>query len=179
MYKFSEIFEVNEEIKSYTYPIIKIVVCFVLYLILLKRNGLFSISGRFGNFIITFLVLVITIAAVFCVYISVVEIIELHNRRKDAKRDVAELATKYYLLDDIIDLIEKNDIIEIEIKTNQEVIKVGCNSDNKLADNIFFDKKYYCGDAEYETIQEFREKMLMYSKRGKIMVHAIDGIVES
>lgn len=168
----------EEEIKSCTYPIVKIVVCFILYLILLKRNSFFSVSGRFGNFIITFLVLLITVAVVFCVYISAVEIFELHYRCKDAKTDATELTIKYYLLDDIINLVEKNDIIEIEIKTNQEVVKVGCNSDNKMADNVFFDKIYYCGDAEYETIQEFREGMVVYSDHGKIMVHAIDGIVE-
>ena len=34
----------------------------------------------------------------------------------------------------------------------QKIVKIGCTSDYKWSTNEFFDKVYYCDDAEYETI---------------------------
>ena len=173
-----KIFEVNDEIKSYTYPILKILICAVIITIIYNRNKIFSITSILGNLIITALVFGLLLGCILCIYISVIEITELHDRRIDEKRNFEGLNTKKYSIDDILKLIEENDIIEIEIKTSQEIIKIGSSSVNNWSENIFYDKLYYCGDKEYESIEELKTAVIFYGDNEELQVVSIDGIAE-
>ena len=75
-------------------------------------------------------------------------------------------------------MIEKEDILEVEIKVQEEIVKIGCTSDNKWSTNEFFDKVYYCDDTEYETIEAFRKALNTYEIDGMLEVVSIDGIMQ-
>lgn len=162
MDKIMKIFEVNTEIKNYTYPAIKLLACLVVLLILINRNKLFLLEGEKTTFVATVLAFLVALVCIFCIYVSVVEIFELHNRRIENQININEIVTKQYPVETILRLIEKEDIIEIKIKVQQDVVKIGSISDNKWSTNAFFDKIYYCNDIEYVSIEDLREAIMVY-----------------
>ena len=178
MDKITKIFKVNSEIRSYTYPAIKISLCLVVILVLMNRNRLFSLEDKRGAIATTVLALVLAMGCVFCIYIAIAEIVELHDRRVDNQGIVGEVVIKQYPTENLMKLIEKEDILEVEIKVQEEIVKIGCKSDNKWSTNDFFDKVYYCDDAEYETIEAFREVLNAYEIDGMLEVVSIDGIMQ-
>ena len=178
MDKITKIFKVNSEIRNYTYPTIKILLCLVVILVLMNRNRLFSLEDKRWAIISTVLALVLAVGCIFCIYIAIDEIVELHDRRVDMQKKVDEAVTKPFLIEEILDLVDKEDVLELEIKVQQKIVKIGCTSDYKWSTNEFFDKVYYCDDAEYETIEAFREELNAYEIDGMLEVVSIDGIMQ-
>lgn len=170
-----KIFEMNDQIKNFKYPVIKIIVCIIIYLLLFHREKIFKVSAL-GNLVMTVLTVIIIIPITLCIVISVIEIVELKERRIEIRRDISELTIKNYTVKEIYELVEDNDILEIELKDLDSVLKVGCTSDNKWSDNVFFDKAYYWGDEENLSAKEFKKRIESISKDGVVQVIAIDGI---
>ena len=175
MDKISKIFKVNSEIRSYSYPTIKILLCLVVSLVLMNRNRLFLLEDKRWAIAMTVLALVLGVGCIFCIYISIAEIVELYDRRVDNQRIVGAVVIKQYPIENLMKLIEKEDILEMEIKVQEEIVKIGCKSDNKWSTNEFFDKVYYCDDTEYGTIEAFREALNAYEIDGMLEVISIDG----
>ena len=96
MDKITKIFKVNSEIRNYTYPTIKILLCLVVILVLMNRNRLFSLEDKRGAIVSTILALILAVGCVFCIYIAIAEIIELHDRRVDNQGIVGEVVIKQY-----------------------------------------------------------------------------------
>ena len=178
MDKITRIFKVNSEIKSYSYPTIKILLCLVVIGVLINRDRLFSLGDKRWDSAMTVLAGVLTMGCIFCIYISVAEIDELHERLVDNQRSVEGTVVKQYPIENLMKLIKKEDILEVEIKFQEKIVKIGCTSDNKWSTNEFFDKVYYCNDTEYETIEAFREVLNTYEIDGMLEVVSIDGIMQ-
>ena len=92
------------------------------------------------------------------------------------RRTYNEWKYKPYSLEEIVSLVEKNDIIEIEIKTETDIVKIGSRSDCKAGSSKFFDKKFYIKDIEYDDLKTFIDEIKIYAKDGYINVIFIDGI---
>ena len=178
MEKIKKLFEMNDEIRSYNYPIIKILVCLVLFFLLMNRNRFFLFIGKKEPIWITILVFILGVTCIFCIYISIAEISDLHDRCVESKMNAVDIATKQYPVESIVMWLEKEDIMEIEIKFQQDIVKIGCTSDNKWSTNVFFDKVYYCGKKEYKTIEAFKEAIAVYVTDGMLEVISIDGIMQ-
>lgn len=173
------IFKVNNEIKSYTYPVMKTFICITIIAMLINRGKIFSFSSGMGDLILTALSFVLVSACLLCMCISLVEISNLYERRVEAKRDVEKLRTKKYAVDDIVAMAEQEDILEIEIKFDGKIVKVGSSSDSCPGRSDFFDKAYFSNDGkleEMESIEEFRERLEVYSTEGVLEVFSIDGL---
>lgn len=84
--------------------------------------------------------------------------------------------SKEYSFDELVNLVEKSDIIEIEIFVNNNLIEIGSSSNSNNYDSKFFDKLYYIDKNEFVDINDFKVSLIPYSKNGKISVTAIDGI---
>lgn len=173
------IFEFNDHIKTYSYPIIKIIICCMILILCYFREKIVPFSNK-TLFIITLcVVFILIITCIKCIYISVFEIQELYNCRKKEKRNVSELCTKEYSVDSILNLVESNDIVEIEIKVSNNIIKVGSSSDSKWKEDELFDKLYYCGTETYKNVEDFHSIIMELSKNGNsIEVVSIDGVLE-
>ena len=174
------IFEFNDEIETYTYPIIKIIVCVVIYIAMFYRDKLLGSPKEPAIIILIYVIVTILVGGcIFCVLISLAEILDLHIRRVEAKRDVEKLLTKKYTVDDIVAMAERDDILEIEIKFDGKIVKVGSSSDSCPGRSDFFDKAYFCNAGkleEMESIEEFRERLEAYSTEGVLEVFSIDGL---
>ena len=117
---------------------------------------------------------------IYCIYISVCELSQVHeNRVNETICSDSNLAnSKQYTIDEIILMAETNDIIEIKIVSRNRVIEIGSSSDCKNGSSKFFDKLYYIDDEVFETIKDFKSGLLPYAINGQITVVYIDGIAQ-
>lgn len=174
------VFKCNENLKSYTYPIVKILICVVIILIIINSNKFIPVNEN--NVLIESFIRIISvgfvISSIMCIYISASEMILIHENRfkKNISLRSGVQNSKEYSFDELVNLVEKSDIIEIEIFVNNNLIEIGSSSNSNNYDSKFFDKLYYIDKNEFVDINDFKVSLIPYSKNGKISVTAIDGI---
>jgi len=168
----------NEGLKSYKYPIIKLLICLALIAIFIFRGHIIHIDNRVADIIVTVCCTVLGVICIYCVYISVIEILQVHENKMAASAALNYNAaeSRDLSIEEIVKLAETNDIIEILIITNGESITVGSSSDCKQGSSRFFDKEYYIGKETFPGIPEFKEALMPYSSDGKLSVILIDGL---
>ena len=71
---------------------------------------------------------------------------------------------------------DSNSIIEIQILSGNKKIKVGASSDYDKGKSEFFDKLFFIGEKEFETADDFRNALRMYSDGDKMTVISIDDL---
>ena len=172
------IFKCSEKIRSYTYPVIKIVLCILLIIFLINRNHFFVIHSSVWKIVVGIICFQIVILAVLCIYISAAEMILLHERRAAAA--VSALPEgRDYRVDDLVSLLESNDIIEITAAADGKVIRFGASSDCRPGDAHFFDKTYYIDDKADIGIDEVKQALKRCTDNDLIRVLTIDDILVS
>lgn len=72
-------------------------------------------------------------------------------------------------------LLEENSIIELDVLEEGRAIKIGTSSDYQRDSDMFFDKRYYIDNQEYQDINQVM-KALQWTKENEIEVSLIDGI---
>ena len=90
--------------------------------------------------------------------------------------------TKQYSEEMILNIVKKNDIIEIRLLYEGRGIDIGAASDSTPSHRDFFDKIYFIEDInrmEYEDIDQFREEARKYMNGEFYDVVSIDGIYEN
>ncbi len=169
------IFKCSGKIRSYTYPVIKIVLCVLLIIFLVNRNHFFVIHSSVWEIVVRNICFQIVILAVLCIYISTAEMVLLRERRAAAA--VSALPEgRDYRIDDLVSLLGSNDIIEITAATDDKVIRFGASSDCRPGDAHFFDKTYYIDDKADIGIDEVKKALKRCADNDLIHVLTIDDI---
>jgi len=171
-----KIFDMQTDLISYKYPLLKIIVCLFMYPVLLFRNHIFHITNKWLNLAFTIVSVILVIGGVLCLYISVFEIFETYSNRKESKKGRRISPSKKLSIEEIVDIARRDDIVEIEIVCDGAIVKIGASSDAKPSKYVFFDKRYYIGVQEYDTIEAFQERMVDLQNNGYIDVLSIDGV---
>ena len=171
-----KIFKLQTNLINYTYPLTKIVISMLIILFSVFRGSLFVISIKPLNFLLTLFCLVFTMASILCIYIAVSELFYVWKNRKAKHEKIELIPTTPFDVEQVICLIKENDIIEFEIKANESKIKVGSSSDCRVDSSVFFKKRFFIGELEYLTAEEFKKELLKYTIDGKINVISIDGV---
>lgn len=168
----------NDNIKSYKFPLFKIVLCVFVIVTLINRDEFINIKDSLWSVILSAVCVLICILSILCIYLSFGEILLLKERRDNDKIDV-ENAQKHsfnYSIDIIFSLLEGNDVIEISIISNNQIISVGASSDCSPGSSLFFDKSYYINKSYEISFKELQEKLNKYSVDGEVCVVTIDGM---
>lgn len=173
------IFSLQTDLKNYKYPLIKIVISLLIILFSIFRNHFFVISVKPINILITIFCFAATTASILCIYIAVSELFYVRKNRKESNPKQKSYQAVPFSLERVICLAKENDIIEFEIKSNENVVKIGASSDSKSASSAFFDKRFYIEKEEYLTAEDFKKELFKYTKDGNIYVITIDGIKAS
>lgn len=175
------IFSCNENLKSYIYPIVKILVSIVIVITIVNRNRLFIIENDLLKISIGVACFIVAIFCVYCTYISVSEIILVYDYRKTICLDMdsALKSSKEYSIDDIIFLLTNNDIIEIEAFYNDKIIEISAVSNSRPGSSNFFDKCYRLDTKEFDSIDKMRAEMISCFDNKKIRVVSVDGLIPS
>lgn len=172
------LFACNMHLKSYTYPIVKILICIIVIIILINRNYIVYIEKTYLNIVVGLICAIVGMMCILCVYISFAEIICVSEKRGSTEissRIFAEKA-KNISVDEVLSLVKNNDIIEIDIIFDNALIKMGTSSDCNYGSSKFFDKLYYIGSEEFIELDKFKLSLNKYSINDLITVLKIDGI---
>lgn len=173
-----DIFHVKENVKSYAYPILKMIVCVGLIILFINRDCIVHIDNKAIDIIVGILCTTIGIVCIYCIYISVAELLLVYENRvkETAVSDRIIAKSKPYTIDEIVHMAEANDIIEIQIVSKNSVVEIGSSSDCESGSSKFFDKQYYIEDKTFEDIKDFKSELSIYAMNGQISVASIDGI---
>ncbi len=172
------ILKCDTSIKSYTYPIVKLVLSSLLIVVLIERGHFYTINSPFWKVIEGALGVAVLVLSVLCIYISLCEVLLLYERNEKGKKDLekAMARSKNLSVSYILSLLEDNDIMEILIAYGHRIVTVIASSDSHHGSSKFFDKRYAIDDKEYLDFVAFKEALLPYAKDGQFCVLEIDGI---
>ncbi len=171
-----KLFEVQTDLTSYTYPVVKIIICLAVISLSLLRNMIFQLSNTWVNVTVTLLCFVLTIPSILCLYISVGEVFHTsaNRNRKNANYQSSEI--KHLAIGEIIKMVSENDIVEIEVCKDNKIIKIGASAECEYTSFVFKDKLFYLSNSEYETVELFTKALLELFPDGSIPVLKIDGL---
>ena len=82
------ILKCDTSIKSYTYPIVKLVLSSLLIVVLIERGHFYTINSPFWKVVEGALVVAVLVLSVLCIYISLCEVLLLYERNKKGKKDL-------------------------------------------------------------------------------------------
>ena len=79
-----KLFEVQTDLTSFTYPVVKIVICLSVIIFSIVRNRIFHFSSPWANAVVSVVCFVLTIISILCLYISAGELFHTAANRKNA-----------------------------------------------------------------------------------------------
>lgn len=169
-----KLFEVQTDMVSFTYPIVKIIICLSVIILSLIRNRIFQFSNTWLNAIVTLLCFVLTITSILCLYISIGEVFHTIANRKNVNHESSEI--KQLTIETITKIVSENDIVEIDVCKDKKTIKIGTSAECKYASSVFENKLFYISSLEYETLELFSKALFELFPEGNIPVLKIDGL---
>lgn len=169
-----KLFEVQTDLTSFTYPVVKIIICLSVIIFSIVRNRIFRFSSSWANAAVTLLCFVLSMASVLCLYISIGELFHTGSNRRNI--NYQPLDVKQLTIEAVTKIVSENDIVEIEVCTDNKTIKIGASSECKYSSSIFEDKLFYISSSEYDTIELFTEALIDLFPKGIIPVSRIDGL---
>ncbi len=172
------------DLTNYTPSIIKLLVCSAILTLLYYRGVIYTYLSDKMLYAVNTLALVIHFSVVICILNTIAEFVYTYRNRKQLKKnnDIKQKKRKgtsksrMLSIDDIVSLVAKNDIIEIELLIGEKTILVGASSDCNKGDSNFFDKRYYVEKDEYDSIVLFVEALNSLDCNDLFEVLLIDGV---
>lgn len=152
------IFKVNVGLSSYTYPIVKIIIAIIIIALLITRSSYIHINDKTASMVIVIVSFIIGCMSIFSIYISFAEIVYINDNREIANfkdKDISSMKSCIYTIEEVVDLVRNNDIIDIIIKCENNIVRIGSSSNYNKSNGIFYDKKYYIDKNNYDTIEQF------------------------
>ena len=169
-----KLFEVQTDMTSFAYPVVKIIICLSVIIFSILRNRIFQFSNAWLNAIVTLLCFLLTIASILCLYISIGEVFHTMANRKNTNYQFSEI--KHMTIGTITKIVSENDIVEIEVCKDKKTIKIGASAECEYTSSVFKDKLFYLSNSEYETVELFTKALLELFPDGSIPVLKIDDL---
>ena len=115
--------------KSYKHLILELILKIAIAIIVffIGTSGR-KIDNRFINIGVSLLLVAIMMYCIYSISISFARLSELYDNQERVLKDDILKRGKQYNIDEIVILVESNDIIEIEIVSENKVIKIGASS---------------------------------------------------
>ena len=79
-------------------------------------------------------------------------------------------------IDDILLKIDKSHVKEYRIVTDNGIILIGSSSDKLPGSSKFFNKKFYCGKQEFDSLDELKKELSNYLIDDCLKVISVDGV---
>lgn len=172
-----KLFELKTDLTSYKYPIVKIGICISIIVLLIVGGRPLGTQYLWMKILTKIISFILCCGSILCIYISVGELFYTHkNRKAKTAANISPASLKRFNIREMVQLIRQNDIIEIAVFVNEKTIKIGASSDCKFSDSVFFDKRYYINDTEYDTFDAFQTAFFNCMQSDEISVLSIDGV---
>ena len=171
-----KLFEVQTDLTSFTYPVVKILICMSIIIFSIARNRFFHLSSSWINAVVSILCFVLTIISILCLYISIGELFHTASNRRNTHYHHHPLDVKQLTIETVTKIVSENDIVEIEVNTDANTIMIGASSECKYSSSVFENKLFYISSSEYDTIEQFTEALNDLFPNGIIPISKIDGL---
>ena len=167
----------NSNCKTVIYPFLKILICIGFNTAVFTRRNWLKINNQTVSTIIDCALITVCLINIYVVSISIIQLILFHERKTKTvvKKDEID-NQKWIECDKILELIKKNDILDVRINTIEGIKNIGSTSDNNLDSSVFFNKCYYIEEEIFDSYVLFSEKIIDLSVNQQICVLSIDGL---
>lgn len=101
------------------------------------------------------------------------------NRKKKSQKvsDTKKVKSRKYAFDEFLKMMDENDILDVVILCNGRTVSVRASSDYTAEAGRFFDKCYYVGKTEYQTLDELADALVqLLGNNPAVEVTSIDGL---
>ena len=149
-----KIYTLQTHLKSYKYPLTKIVVCMVLIFFSIYRDSFVFTKTKLLDVIVTIIAVIVVIASILCLYIAIGELFYVYVNKKTTSKKILR-SPRLFSIQEVCKLTIENDIVEIIALKDNNIIKLGSSSKCKHTDWNFYDKKFYINDIEYDYYDIF------------------------
>ena len=165
-----DIFDIDKYPESYLGPVIKILVGIgILVILQLLRQQMEDTVDFFLG--------IVSGICFFYVLITFVQLLIVKENRGKAKKisEKKYKKSKKFPIEEIIEMVEKYDIMEYEIVFEGKVIGIGSMSDSEPGRSDFFDKCFYVGKEEFTEIGDFIKAVQPYvDENGEVLVITVN-----
>lgn len=169
-----KLFEVQTNSLSYVYPITKIILSAAIILICIFRRKLFNIPEGVIDGLASIISFALVLLCILILYISFGEIFHTYSNRQQRVSDLDDAVQ--VPVGEVVKIVKRDDIVELEVLTERGIVKVGSSSDNAYCESVFFAKKYYIGSHGFDSIEGFENELFSLSENGFLNVFSIDGL---
>ena len=169
-----KLFELQTDLTSFTYPVVKIISCLSVIILIFMRDHIFRFSNLWADVAVTVLCVLLFMASILCLCISIGELFIVYANLKTTNYQLSD-ATQL-TIDAVTKLVSENDIVEIEVYTDNKPIKIGASAECDYSSSIFTNKLFYISNSEYETIERFTEALIELFPDGIIPVLKVDDL---
>lgn len=160
---------------SFLVPIVATIICFAILCSVVWLNILFKAEDKW---IIYFISIVVGALCGIGIFVCVPLLLTNADNRKNIKlkyNDINERDCELKAFDDLIDLIDKCDIVDIII-LSESITKIGATSNCNYGSSRFYDKRFYIDEEEWSDISEFSDRLKSICTDGQVCVYSIDGV---
>ena len=175
-------FHINKNASSFHVPLLKILISIGILCLMFFRGKIIPLESTVFNAVLTILCIVLIGPCIMVVYLSTIEFAyAIKNRINKSLQPIKSdmMKSKEYRLSDILNLIYRNDIIEIEILLKGNVIRIGASSNWDRRNGYYYDKAYYFGECVFSSIDDLQIGLVQHGISDAVIVISIDGIVQS
>ena len=132
----------------------------------------YYIGTSIEKFLIRPMCVLLVIYCWYSIGISVGKGVDLLPIRRSKK---AEILT--FEIDKVLYVIDLEPVVDFEISFNDEFINVGSASNGDYAHDYFYDKRYYIGSEQFESIEPVKEYLSKISQDGiHVDIVSVDGV---
>lgn len=172
-----KLFRPNMNSKNYFIPIIKLIISISLILICIFRKAIIPIENSVLNVFVAIICFIVGMSCILTLYISCIEIFATYENTHPYNVSVNDVNNcKSIHIDEILLRIDKNHVNEYCIATDNGILLFGSSSNKLPGSSKFFDKKFYCGKQEFDSLDELKKELSNYLIDDCLKVISVDGV---
>lgn len=115
-----------------------------------------------------------------CALVGIDHVLDIADNRKKKPQKVSDakkVKSRKYAFDEFLKMMDENDILDVVILCNGRTVSVRASSDYTAEAGRFFDKCYYVGKTEYQTLDELADALVqLLGNNPAVEVTSIDGL---
>ena len=115
-----------------------------------------------------------------CIVVSIDHVFDIaDNRKKKSQKidDTKKIKSRKYTFDQFLKMMDENDILDVVIQKDGHKVSVRASSDLTPDSGEFFDKAFYIGKTEYQTLEQLADALSqLLGTQADVEVLSIDGL---
>lgn len=118
-----------------------------------------------------------------CAIVALAYLMEVADKRKQKSpkasraKKTKKIESRNYTFDQFLKMMDENDILDVVIQNNGHKVSIRASSDLTPDSEGFFDKAFYIGKTEYQTLEQLADALSqLLGTQADVEVLSIDGL---